>query len=195
MAKRQHLLRYNVIDVSSVGGPTNAAGLLGLTIPDHETTNGWASKINCKYPQHLMVELTRPGSDLTEIRILAHQHWIPTNIHIYVSHHDEMVTSSGSNDDVHLLHLGTIKFKSLKEKNGDRLREQKIIKVNVKRCDRIKFQIENVHKEVVTNPDNKVGIIQLLLYGRPNKKAIHYTRYLGCGTSSLVTSIIIYNLK
>ena len=104
MAKRQHLLRYNVIDVSSVGGPTNAAGLLGLTIPDHETTNGWASKINCKYPQHLMVELTRPGSDLTEIRILAHQHWIPTNIHIYVSHHDEMVTSSGSNDDVHLLH-------------------------------------------------------------------------------------------
>ncbi len=36
MAKRQHLLRYNVIDVSSVGGPTNAAGLLGLTIPDEK---------------------------------------------------------------------------------------------------------------------------------------------------------------
>lgn len=29
----------------------------------------------------------------------------------------------------------------------------------------------------------------------PNKEAIHYTRYLGCGTTTLATSIVIYNIK
>lgn len=29
----------------------------------------------------------------------------------------------------------------------------------------------------------------------PNRRAIHYTRYLGCGTSVLITTLIIYNLR
>ena len=42
---------------------------------------------------------------------------------------------------------------------------------------------------------NDNSILDRLKFLCPERKAIHYTRYLGCGTSTLITSLVIYNIE
>ena len=168
MSLRSHhpprVLRYNVIDTSS-HSPTHQGGLLGFTIPEHETTKGWATGANPTYPQHILIELTRAGSHIDEIRVLAHEHWIPSSMDVFASFHSD----EDPDMRTRLGYLGAVEFKDLKAKNGDRLREQKMIKLSLDGCDRVKLVFNEPHLEVVTNPERKVGIVQLLVYGHPNK--------------------------
>ena len=160
-------LGFNIVDTtSSCSGHQGA--LLGFKIPGHETTCGWATESNPSYPQNVVLELIRPGSHVCEIRILCHEHWIPATIDI-IAHHN--IETKFAKDDRRSTYFGTVAFKSLKQKHGDRLREQKVVEINASNVDRLCFMIKEPHGEPATNPENKVGVIQIILVGYPNKKS------------------------